>query len=112
MDIFDLENNLERIDIKNDVYEYNNDYLLGLRRMMKMEKRITKVFDNYFNDLFFGKGENGKLKLYSFINNNLNVYYEFEYINIIDVIVLKNNEFILCSYDGKFYKFKPIFPKK
>ena len=111
MDIFDLEKNLENIDIKNDVYEYDDDYVLGLRRKMKRNKRITEVFANFSDTLFFGRDDKGNLKLYSFINNNLNVYCEFEYKNIIEVIILNKNEFILCSYKGEIYKFKPIFSK-
>ena len=111
MDIFDLEKNLENIDIKNDVYEYDDDYVLGLRRKMKRNKRITEVFANFSDTLFFGRDDKGNLKLYSFINNNLNVYCEFEYKNIIEVIILNKNEFLLCSYKGEIYKFKPIFSK-
>ena len=108
MDIFDLENNLETIDIKNDFYEYKNDYFLGIRRMMKEEKGISKVLANYTDTLFFGKDNKGT-KLYHFINNNLNVHYEFDYKCIIEVIVLKDNDFLLCSSNGEFYLFSPIF---
>ena len=111
LDIFDIENNFEHVDIINDVYEYRTDYFLGERRMMKYEKTIDKILCSFSDDLFFGKGDKGKLKLYSFINNNLNVYYEFEYQKIIEIIKLKNGNFVFFSYDGLLYILKPLYSK-
>jgi len=86
MDIFDFENNLEIIDIKNDIYEYVSDSCIGVRRMMKDKARISEVFANYSNTLFFGNDNKGTIKLYNFINNNLEVNLKNPGINLKELI--------------------------
>lgn len=113
MKIFDLEKNMKLVNIENadDLYG-KYEYKCGnYERIMKEEKRISKVLTNYSNTLFFGRDSNGNLKLYIFENNTLNIYYNFKEKNIDTVIKLKNNDFIAYSSDYQLYRFTPIFSK-
>jgi len=112
MEIFDLEKNLQNIYIQNDdIYKY--EIIFGeCHRYIKEEKRIRKILSNYSETLFFGRDNEGNLNIYLFNNNTLNVYYNFQINNIIGVIGLKNNDFILYSYNCELYKFTPIFLNK
>ena len=105
MEIFNLEKNLENIYIQNDdIYKY--EIIFGeCHRYIKEEKRIRKILSNYSETLFFGRDNEGNLNIYLFNNNTLNVYYNFQINNIIGVISLKNNDFILYSYNCELYKF-------
>ena len=112
MEIFNLEKNMENIYIENDnIYEYE-DFFYGPQRIMKEEHRIRRVLASFSDTLFFGEDNNGNLKIYKFNNNTLKAYYHFKIKNIIGVIKLKNNDFILYSYHCELYKFTPIFLNK
>ena len=108
MEIFNLEKNMEIVDIENCVYEYERIYG-NYQRIMSKEKRIIKVLANYSDTLFFGKDDEGKLNLYIFKDNTLNIYYNFINDGVKGVIKLKNNDFILYSYDCQLYIFTPVF---
>ena len=109
LEIFDLEKNMENIDIENDIYEYEEDDYGYLKRIMKKEKRIKHLYSNYYNNLFFGADSKGEINLYIFNNNNLNIKHNFKINNVKGVIILKNSEFIIYTYKCYLYKFKPIF---
>ena len=110
MGIFDLEKNMQMINIENDnIYEYERVFGIH-QKIMREEKRITKVLANYSDTLFFGIDKTG-LKMFMFKNNTLKVYYNFFINNIVGVNILKNNDFIFYSYDCKLYRFTPIFSK-
>ena len=112
MEIFDVEKNMENIYIENDdVYEYENIFF-GHQRIMKEEKRIREVFESFSDTLFFGDDNNGNLNIYKFNNNSLSVFYHFQINNIMGVIKLKSNDFILYSYHCELYKFTPIYLNK
>ena len=59
--------------------------------------------------MFFSRDIKGKVNLYIFKNNNLNIYHHFEYKDIIGVIIFKNKDFILYSYNCEFYKYTKFF---
>jgi len=112
MEIFNVEKNMENIYIENDdVYEYENVFF-GHQRIMKEEKRIREVFESFSDTLFFGDDNNGNLNIYKFNNNSLSVFYHFQINNIMGVIKLKSNDFILYSYHCELYKFTPIYLNK
>ena len=111
IEIFNLEENMDNIYIKNDVYEFEEDCFGRYKKVMKEEKRINPLYSNYYDNLFFGSDCNGEINLYSFNNHNLNVYHNFKIKNVEGVIILKNYEFIIFTYDCHLYKFKPIFLK-
>ena len=111
MKIFNLEKNMETIINNDDIYEYESKYGIS-QKIKKEEKRINEVLANYSDTLFFGKDNKGNLNLYSFNNNTLGAYYNFEIMNIKGVIKLKNNDFLFYSNNCELYKYIPIFLNK
>ena len=112
MEIFDYENNMKNICIENgDVYDYQ-DIFGNHQRIMKEEKRVRTVLANFSDSLFFGEDSKGNLNMYLFNNNILKVFYHFKFQNIIGVIKLKNNDFLLYSYNCELYHFTPIISNK
>ena len=97
MEIFNFEKNMQNIYIENnDIYEYE-DILWGPQKIMKEEERVGKALANYSDTLFFGRDNKENLNIYIFDNNTLNIYYNFKIEDIIEVIKMKNNDFIIYA---------------
>ena len=76
-----------------DIYEFENFLFGRTQRIMKEEKRISRVLAKFSNTLFFGEDNRGYLKMYIFNNNTLNVYFNFKINYIKGIIKLKNFHF-------------------